>query len=91
MKKIIIIIIVILIIILFFLNFNKDKKSKEIKSKIDQTEEDINYNSNIIKDVSYSSKDNDGNEYIINASEGEIDYSDTSIIYLTNVNGPMLK
>ena len=86
MKKIIIIIIVILIIILFFLNFNKDKKSKEIKTKIDQTEEDINYNSNIIKDVSYSSKDNDGNEYIINASEGEIDYSDTSIIYLTNVN-----
>ena len=58
----------------------KIKKESKIKEKINQTE-DINYNSNIIKDVSYTSKDNDGNEYIINASQGEIDYSDSNIIY----------
>ena len=61
------------------------KKEEEVKEKINQPE-DINYNSNIIKDVSYTSKDNDGNEYIINASHGEIDYSNTNIIYLTDVS-----
>ena len=61
------------------------KKGEVVKEKINQPE-DINYNSNIIKDVSYTSKDNDGNEYIINASKGEIDYSNTNIIYLTDVN-----
>ena len=49
--------------------------------------EDISYSSNIIKDVYYSSKDVKGNEYIITASQGEIDYKNSNIIYLTNVNG----
>ena len=35
----------------------------------------IIYNSNIIKDVNISTKDKDGNEYIIKAEEGEIDFS----------------
>ena len=38
-----------------------------------------------MKDVSYSSKDAKGNEYIVNASIGEIDYDKPNIIYLTNV------
>jgi hypothetical protein len=38
-----------------------------------------------MKDVSYSSKDAKGNEYIVNAFEGEIDYDRPNIIYLTNV------
>ena len=45
------------------------------------------YNSNIINDVYYSSKDIRGNEYIIKASQGEIDYNNSNIIYLTKVNG----
>ena len=47
--------------------------------------DDIYYNSNIIEDVYYSSKDAMENEYIIRASKGEIDYKQTDIIYLTNV------
>ena len=47
--------------------------------------EDIVYSSNIIEDVYYSSKDAKGNEYIIKASQGEIDYKQNEIIYLTNV------
>tara|TARA_Y100001936_G_C15788126_1_gene514959 strand:+ start:208 stop:693 length:486 start_codon:yes stop_codon:yes gene_type:complete len=47
-------------------------------------EENI-YSSNIIDDVKYSSTDSKGNEYIINASTGEIDYSNSNVVYLTNV------
>ena len=96
MKKIILFIFFILVIFFLFMIFNYDKKiyfnnvkkNEEVKTEINDNdkEENINYNSNIIEDVSYTSKDNDGNEYIINASKGEIDYSDTSTIYLTNVN-----
>ena len=38
-----------------------------------------------MEDVSYSSKDAKGNEYIVNASKGEIDYERPNVIYLTNV------
>ena len=40
-----------------------------------------------MRDVYYASKDAKGNEYIIQASEGEIDYGQPNIIYLTNVKG----
>ena len=73
-------IIVTALIFIYSSNFKKEKIKKEIS-----TEEEAPYNSNIIKNVNYSSKDAKGNEYIIDASEGEIDYSNTDIIYLTNV------
>ena len=38
-----------------------------------------------MKNVSYSSKDAKGNEYIVNAFQGEIDYDVPEIIYLTDV------
>ena len=47
---------------------------------------DTSYSSNIIQDVNYSSRDARGNEYIVNAIEGEIDLANSNIIYLTNVN-----
>ena len=85
MKKIIFFFILIFIATSLYIYNAKIKKESKIKEKINQTE-DINYNSNIIKDVSYTSKDNDGNEYMINASQGEIDYSNSNIIYLTDVS-----
>ena len=63
---------------------NKIKKSEKIENN--NNEETI-YSSNIIKDVSYSSKDTRGNEYLIFASEGEIDYKNANIIYLTEEQG----
>ena len=36
-------------------------------------------------DVSYSSKDVKGNEYIINAKKAEIDFTNSNILFLTNV------
>ena len=35
--------------------------------------------------MNYSTKDNEGNKYLITALRGEIDYADPNIIYLTNV------
>ena len=66
--------------------FIKSQKEEQITTT-DQNEdnEDVIYNSNIIENVNYITKDNDGNEYIINAIQGEIDYSNSNIIYLTKV------
>ncbi len=72
------------LIIIFIISLNfKDKKDDTVLKK--ETEEIITSNSNIIKDVNYFAKDGKGNEYTINASQGEIDQSNTDIIYLTNV------
>ncbi len=74
-----------LIFALFFyvyLNFLK----KEVTSIPEQKEtEETIVNSNIIKDVNYTSKDANGNEYIVTALMGEIDYSNPDIIFLTTV------
>ena len=79
-KKILLILFFLILIIFIYSNFFKEKKV--VINEIDSVEED-NYNSNIIKDVSYISKDSRGNEYILNASEGQIDLSDTKTIFLT--------
>ena len=74
------------LIMVFFVYKNiKRHKSVEDISKIDETK--INQSkSNIINEVSYQSYDANGNEYLINALKGEIDLSDSDIIFLTNVN-----
>ena len=61
--------------------FKEEEVSKEENIII---EEEV-YKSNIIKDVNYTTKDKDGNEYIINANQAEIDYSDANILFLTDV------
>ena len=53
--------------------------------RIDETK--INQSKvNIINEVSYQSYDASGNEYLINALKGEIDLSNSDIIFLTDVN-----
>jgi len=84
-----IILILSLIIIAWFVYF---KYFKEDKSKIStlvnpttEVNEDAVYNSNIIKDINYTSRDLKGNEYILIAKEGEIDLDNSDIIFLTDV------
>ena len=72
------------IFILILLN-SKFFHSKDESELIPQVSENEVYSSNKIKDVKYTTKDNDGNEYTVTASEGEIDYSNPSVIYLTDV------
>ena len=82
-KNIIFFLIIFLLIssLIIFLKYSK----KESVSKIEEDVLEEPYKSNIMEDVSYSSKDAKGNEYIVNASKGEIDYDRPNIIYLTNV------
>jgi hypothetical protein len=81
-KKIILIFLFFILLFLAYFTFNK--KNKSIQSNINSIEENL-YNSNIIKNVNYVSKDLKGNEYIIDATEGEIDLKNTNVIYLTDV------
>ena len=79
--------IILCLLILFILNYEKFLKKNNTKKIETETPIEIPYSSNIIENVSYSTKDADGNEYIINALQGEIDYSKPEIIYLTKVRG----
>ena len=73
----------ILLLIIFF--YKKNTKEVIVENQIEKTEEST-YNSNLIENVFYTSKDARGNEYIIRADFGEIDYKNSNIIYLTKVN-----
>ena len=81
--KIFFITLIFLVIFYFvFFNFYKNKKVPDIKNQDDE----ISYNSNILKDIEYKTRDKDGNEYLIKAKEGEIDFSNPNILFLTNVS-----
>jgi len=84
--KIIKIIFVVLFLITAIFLYFKSIKKEETKIVIDSKDEDLTYNSNILKDVNYNSMDADGNQYFIEALKGEIDFSNNNIIYLTNVS-----
>ncbi len=75
--------ITVLIIIFIYLDYYTNEKNVEVKEL--KIEENNFSNSNIIKDIQYSSKDIKGNEYIILANEGEIDLNNNDIIFLKNV------
>ena len=87
-KKIVKLIFIILIFIAvsFFLwsKFFDNKERVKLKTKETEKETEV-YSSNIIQDVKYSTRDADGNEYTITALEGDIDYSNSSILYLKKV------
>ena len=89
--KIFISLILTLFVIFFFIYqqfFNEKNlaQNEKIETKENlEIKEDNFTNSNIIKDIKYSSKDLKGNEYIILSKEGEIDLNDNDIIFLKNV------
>ena len=80
-KTFIILVIIATCLILYFKFFNQ----KKISVKKTDLEKDNTYNSNILENVEYISKDSKGNEYIIRASTGEIDFNNNDIIFLKNV------
>ncbi|MDB2697996.1 LPS export ABC transporter periplasmic protein LptC [Candidatus Pelagibacter bacterium] len=92
MKKKIFLKIVLILSLIIITWFVYSKYFKEDKNKFSKPvnptskiEEDAVYNSNIIKDINYTSRDLKGNEYIIIAKEGEIDLDNSDIIFLTDV------
>ena len=84
--KIIISLIIVVIVVFFFFNEKNLAQNEKIETKENlEIKEDNFTNSNIIKDIKYSSKDLKGNEYIILSKEGEIDLNDSDIIFLKKV------
>ena len=84
---IIILILILFSLILYFKTSKENIKSQSQQTISTQTEENNNLSSsNIIENVEYSSKDTAGNEYIIKASEGEIDIDNNNIIFLKKVS-----
>jgi len=82
-KKKFVKIFLIFFLIIFFISILNLFESTD---KVDlNSQEDVVYNSNIIKDVEYTTKDKDGNEYYLKAGQGEIDFENSNIIYLTDV------
>ena len=74
--------ILLLIIFLVYKNYFKREKIIQPQQAIN---EETTYNSNVIENVNYQTNDADGNEYIITALKGEIDFTNTNIIFLTKV------
>ena len=85
-KNILFVFIVFLVIssLIIYLKFSKDSKEESI-TKIEEEVKEEPYKSNIMENVSYSSKDARENEYTVNASKGEIDYDNPNTIFLTEV------
>ena len=77
--------IIMLAVSFFFIYSNYFQKEKNNQNLNLEVEKESSTNSNIIKDIKYSSKDLKGNEYIILADEGEIDLDNSDIIFLKNV------
>ena len=77
-------IIFLILIGFYFFHSNFFKKDEIEKVEIEEQKENL-YSSNVINDVSYTTKDTNGNEYLIKALIGEIDFSNSEIIYLTKV------
>ena len=84
--KIIISLIIVVIVVFFFFIYPKITNEKNLVQNQNLEIKEENFtNSNIIKDIKYSSKDLKGNEYIILSKEGEIDLNNNDIIFLKNV------
>ena len=79
-KKIVVFSIILILFLIYIVNSIYKKKSEELVV----TEED-SYSANLLENIKYVAKDNDGNEYIINAAEGEIDINNSDVIFLKNV------
>ena len=76
------------ILLTSYFKFIKDNTSVDNNKLNEATNvaiEDDSNNSNIIKNIKHVSKDLKGNEYIVEALEGEINLSNTDIMYLKDV------
>ncbi len=74
-----------IIFFIFFFYFKFAKEGKKVSIEEQPVVEDLDTTTNIINDVNYSSKDAKGNEYILYASQGQIDINNSKIIFLTKV------
>lgn len=87
-RNIVFLLIFLILISVFFIHKlykNKSKIDEKTSLVNDVSEDDLSYSSNIINNVTYTSKGIKGNAYNITALKGEIDYKNSDVIYLTDV------
>ena len=85
--KIFLVLLFFILLITFFFKFFNDEKIQQ--SNLDNNK-DENITTNIIKELSFTSRDKKGNEYILKAEEGEIDLSNDKIIYLKKITAQVM-
>ena len=85
--KIFLVLLFLILLLIFYLKFFDEKKiDKSSSNDIDQNDTI----SNVIQEVSFFSKDKNGNEYILKAEEGELDLSNNKIIYLKKISSRII-
>ena len=87
LKIFLILLFLVILLILFLRFFNENKKNEEINLDVSKQN---NIESNLIKGISFFSKDKKGNEYILKAEEGEVDLSNDKIIYLKKITAQVV-
>ena len=85
--KIFLVLLFFILLITFFFKFFNDEKIQQ--SNLDNNK-DENITTNIIKKLSFTSRDKKKNEYILKAEEGEIDLSNDKIIYLKKITAQVM-
>ena len=89
--KIFFVILFLILLLIFYLKFfNENKIENKIENNSLNDNEQTEAVSNIIKEISFSSKDEEGNEYILKAEEGEIDLLNDKIIYLKKITAQII-
>ena len=87
--KIFLINLFIIILLIFFFKKILKKPSTIINQNLNfegpATKNENSYSSNILENINYTSKDKNGNQYNINALKGEINFSESNVVYLSNV------
>ena len=71
----------------YLLNDNKIVKNNNITPHSDLLKND---SSNFIDEINYSSIDDKGNKYELNAKQGEVDISNSDIMFLNDVTAYVL-
>ena len=84
-QLLLVLLVFVILAIIFIEYFYEKKEIKKIDSSQEKVSEISKKDTNIIKDIKYLSKDNDGNTYSINAETGEISADKPDIIFLKNV------
>ena len=78
------------IIIIFFFSLKLFNEKKSISIEKEAIVEELDTTTNVIKNVSYSSTDAKGNEYVLNANEGQIDLNNDKVIFLNGVKATII-
>ena len=76
---------IIFLLFIFFQYYDNINKKTESKLRSEIQNKEMLSNENLIKNMEYSSKDNDGNYYKIFSDFGKFDLEDPDLIFMTNV------